>query len=248
MQVMVGKRKTGTVTETTDCDGAVVATEPVVQDDRLISCPIHYGAQDKVVASILAENTQNKLLRLPAISAYMRGIKFKTDYFAGMGTERRSSYVPVGGLVPNDIQVINQLRPTPFELQMELAIYASNTDQYFQILEQILMMFNPTLQIQTSDSPFDMARLTHVELTDIQQEQVYPTSVDRRTIQSTLMFNMPIYLSAPAHIHKDIIEKIYVRIGAVDAGATSSYEIVAELDDQNLDYQLWVDASNITPV
>lgn len=169
---------------------------------RLISVPIHYGAQDRVVASILAENVQNKPLRLPTMSAYMRGINLAPDMKVGVGTELRKAMVPVGGLVPDDIQVIHQRRPLGFKLDMELALYASNAEQHLQMLEQILPLFDPQLNIQTSDGIFDMTRLTHVEMTGIMIDNNYPISTDRRINQSTLTFSMPIWISTPADVHR----------------------------------------------
>lgn len=242
LQVSVGKRSTGDTITSTQCNGDVEHRE-VIAPERLISCPVHYGNADRVTAALIAENTQNKPLRLPAMSAYMRGLRFKTEYFSGLGTERREAYVPVGGLLPNDLRVIQQQKPTPFEMQMELGVYASNSDQLFQILEQILMLFTPKLQIQTSDGMFDMSKLTDVELTDILPEQQYPIMSDRRVMQTTLMFNMPVYLASPANIHRDIVEKIYLRIGAVDNSAVDSFEIVGQLDDLNIPYELWADGT-----
>ena len=105
------------------------------KDEYFISVPIHYGDQDRVVAAILANNTQNTALRLPALSAHMQGLEVAKDRMHGTGTERRNSYVPMGGLVPDDIQVIKQRQPVPYNMTMELAIFASNTDQYLQIIE-----------------------------------------------------------------------------------------------------------------
>lgn len=216
------------------------------KDERLISVPIHYGSQDRVVASIVAQNTQNTPLRLPVMSAYMRGINMAQNRMVGTGTERRKAYVPVGGLIPDDIEVIHQRKPVPYDLDMELAIYVSNSDQHFQILEQILPLFDPQLNIQTSDAPFDWTRLTHVLMTGISPDTTYPSGTDRRIIQSTLTFTIPIWIDTPADVRKDFVEKIYVRVGAVSTELTDSFEIVGDLDSQGIPYKLALDGSNIT--
>ena len=179
------------------------------------------------------------------MSAVVKGIKLNQDRMHGQKTQRRNAYVPVGGLVPDDIQVVHQVMPIPFNLTMELGIYASNTDQHFQILEQIFMLFDPQLTIQKSDAPFDWTRLTQVTLDDISLDQNYPIGTDRRIIQSTLSFDMPIWISAPADVRNDFIEKIYVRIGVVSNAALTNYDIIAELDSQGIDYELWFDANNL---
>lgn len=244
LQVSVGSRDTGQTVNVETCDGPV--PEPVIEGPRLISVPIHYGHQDRVVASILADNTQNKPLRLPMMSAYMRDIDFLKSYQAGIGIQRRTTYLPTGGLIPDDIKVVHQRRAFPFELGMDLSIYASNTDQHFQLLEQILMLFDPSLQIQTSDGLFDMGKITSVELTNMTLETNYPIGTDRRIIQSTLTFKMPIYLQSPADVRRDFVEKIYARVGAVSFAADNSYDIIAELDAQGIQYELLWSTDDLT--
>lgn len=215
-------------------------------DEQLISVPVHYGHKDRVVAAIISEFTQNKPLRLPVMSAYMRNIQMAEDMYAGIGMERRNAYVPVGGLIPNDMKVVYQRRALPYKLDMELGIMSSNTNQHFQILEQLLPLFDPQLNIQTSDSPLDMTRLTHVKLKGINTDSNYPIAQDRRIVQSTLQFEMPIYLDTPADVRQNIIQKIFMRIGAVSQGAQSSDEIIAEIDAQGVDYMKIFDGDDLT--
>lgn len=216
------------------------------ESERLISVPIKYAAPDRVVAAILAGNTQNAPLRLPIMSAYMRSLEMAQNLYAGQGMERRQTYVPVGGLVPNDVKVVHQLKPVPYRAEFDLNIYTSNTDQMFQILEQILPMFDPSLTIQTSDSFFDWARLTVVELTRMSFDSNYPIDSEQRVVQVTLSFTVPIYLSTPAQVKTDFVQKVFARIAAVSSEASSSYEIIAEIDAQGISYVQVDDAS--TPV
>jgi T4-like virus Myoviridae tail sheath stabiliser len=216
------------------------------KDERLISVPIHYATPDRVTAAILTDNTQNKPLRLPVMSAYMKNLQLATDLMHGTGVERRNSYVPVGGLVPDDIKVVRQRMPVPYKLDLELGIYASNTDQHFQILEQILTLFEPQMTIQVSDGIFDQPRLTSVELTNINVDSNYPISQDRRIVQSTLTFTMPIALAIPAEIRTDFVKKILMRIAAVDSISDDSFEIIGDIDGQGIPYEVIADSSSLT--
>lgn len=208
-------------------------------DESLISVPVHYGDPDRVVAAILANNTQNTPVRLPAMSAYMKGLSIATDRMHGVGVERRNSHVPVGGLVPDDIQVIYQRNPVPYMMEMELSVMTSNTDQMWQILEQIMVLFDPQLTIQTTDSLFDMSRVTSVTLTGgPTYENPYPAGQEKRYVKAVLTFEMPIYLSIPADVKKNYVERILMRIGAVSNMANTSEEIIADLDGQGIPYQL----------
>jgi hypothetical protein len=216
------------------------------KDERLISVPIHYATPDRVVAAILTDNTQNKPLRLPVMSAYMSNVELATDLMHGTGYERRNSYVPVGGLVPDDIKVIHQRMPVPYKLSLDLNIYASNTDQHFQMLEQILTLFEPQMTLQISDGIFDQQRLTSVQLSRVNVDSNYPIGQDRRIVQSTLSFTMPIALSIPADVRADYVNKILIRVAAVDTIADNSFEIIGDIDGQGIPYQVLADGSTLT--
>lgn len=215
------------------------------EDERLISVPIHYASPDRVVASIIADNTQNKPLRLPLMTAYVRNIQRDLTRVAGTGTERRNTYTPVGGIVGQDTKVIHQRKPSPWVLDVDLSMYASNSDQHFQMLEQVLPLFDPLLMIQTSDGIFDMTRLTSVELKNSNIDTNYPIGTSRRIIQSTHTFSLPIWIDSPADVRSDFINKIFVRIGAVDAADITPIEIIADLDSQGIPYELWQDGSQL---
>lgn len=204
----------------------------------LIPVPIHYGHPDRVVAAIISENVQNKPIRLPVMSAYITALNLSPERRHGTGVERRNVYTPIGGLVPDDTRVVHQRTPTPYDLGIDLLVYTSNTDQHFQILEQILPLFDPQLTIQTTDGLFDMTRMTSVFLDNISMDTNNPIGTERRIIQSRLSFSLPIWIDTPADVRKDFIEKIYLRIGAVDTSASTSEEIISELDDGGFTYDL----------
>lgn len=209
------------------------------REKRLISTPIVYGSRDRVVAALKAENTQNKPVRLPTMSAYLNSIDLAPELRKGIGVERRKPFLKAGGLFPDDIQVVHQLMPVPYRATIELGIFASNTLQHHQLLEQILMLFDPVLQIQSTDDVFDWTKITTVELTGIRFEENYPPGADRRVIQSFLDFQFTAYLSAPAQVRKDYIKDIFLRVGAVSGEAFDSgdsFEILAELDAQGIEY------------
>lgn len=205
---------------------------------RLIKVPIIYGSRDRVVASIKGENTQNKPLRLPTMSAYLRTVEQAADLRKGVGQRRRQTVMPSGGEFPKDIQVVKQFMPIPYRGRFELSVYASNSDQHFQIMEQILMIFDPVLQIQTSDDPLDWTLITSVELEGINWEENFPSQADRRVIQSTLMFEVTFYLSPPADIKKNFIANVLIRLGVVPDSTdfTHSEPVLEALDQEGIQY------------
>jgi hypothetical protein len=190
----------------------------------MIQVPISIGNRDRVVAAIQAAHTQNKPFSLPMMAVNMQGIELAPERRKGVGTIDRRQYLPAGGLFPEDLEVVYRLMPIPYNLNMELGIYASNTDQLHQILEQILLLFDPTVQIQKNDKALDWTRLTHVELTGINNEENYPMGQDKRIVQWSLNFTMPINLSAPMELRDNIIQEIILRIGNMNGFVVMEYD------------------------
>lgn len=215
------------------------------QEERLIDVPVHYASQDRVAAAIVADHTQNKPVRLPMMSAYVQGIFPAPERRKGIDVVRRDRYMPMGGALPKDLKVLYQRQAVPYNMRMELAINASNLDQLFQLAEQIFTVFNPSITIQTTDSPFDTTRLTSVELTDVSWPDPITNEQERRVLQAILVFEIPIYLDTPADLRNNIIEKINVRVGAVDFASKDPATIVAELDAMNIEYDTILDAKDI---
>jgi hypothetical protein len=190
-----------------------------------------------VVAAIKDENTQNKLIRLPLFSAQLVNLNLAPELRKGIAQTRRQTYMPTGGKFPDDFNVVEQRMPVPYKASFELTIYVSNQNQHYQILEQILSLFDPIFQIQLTDEPFDWTHITTVELTGINFDENLPAGGDRRIIQTTLSFEVPVRLSIPNLVHQRFVKDIFLRIGAVSADSQNSFDIIADLDSQQIPYE-----------
>lgn len=216
-------------------------TEP-----RLIKVPIKNSSEDRVVADIFSENTQNKVNRLPLMTAGLKGMQMSPERRHGVGMVNRQSFVPAGGLVPNDIVVAKQRMPVPYIGNFELQIWASNQNQHYQILEQITMIFNPTLELQTSDELLDPTRITSCELTGIMMDE-NPPGPERRMIRTTLTFDVVMYMTVPALAYDSIVRDIFVRLAAVSQNTNfdSSSDTLAAVEATGLDYEHWFNSDDI---
>ena len=196
--------------------GLKVATGKGECDEiEYISVPIMVGSRDRVVAAIQAGNTQNRPFSLPMMAANISALSMAQTR-KGVGTVDRRVFLPVGGVYPDDLKTSVRVMPIPYNMDIDLTLFASNTQQVHQMLEQLLMLFDPVLQIQTSDSAFDWTKITGVELIGIGNEENYPAGGDRRIIQWTLSFTVPIYISAPADIRDEIVKSVIVQLGDLD--------------------------------
>ena len=183
----------------------------------MMEVPVRYGSTDRVTAAIASGNTQNKLHTIPIMSAYLSGLELAPDRLHGVNQVDRRAYLEQGGVFPDDVKSIRRVMAIPYNMQMELAIYASNTDQMFQILEQILMLFDYDMQLQFNDASFDWTKIAKLYLRGLQNEENYPMGVDRRMIIWTLQFEMPVWISPPIEVRTDLIQSITLRIGDLDS-------------------------------
>lgn len=115
----------------------------------------------------------------------------------------------------------------------------SNTDQKLQLLEQILVLFNPALEIQQNDNPVDWTTITTVELTDIQwTSRSIPSGIEDQIDIASLFFQIPIWINPPAlvtrqNVIRNIIHNIYEynEIDTLDYDP-NAFEFFADLQAQ----------------
>ncbi len=172
-----------------------------------IIVPIHYGSLDRMVAYCLAGGADSETTSqsLPVMNAYMNGIAYAPERAKSSAVVDRRTYITVeDNLTASSqeaatakIKVKSRAMPSPYTLNLELSLLAENQDQQFQMLEQILMVFNPSLNVQSNDSPWDWTALTDVTLRDIGLETAFPPGEAETLISTTLLFEMPIWISGP---------------------------------------------------
>jgi hypothetical protein len=179
---------------------------------EMLHVPIHYASQDRVVSWINSRFTQNHSFSLPMLSTYMTGIELTPERRKGVGTVDRKVFLPKNGVFPSDLSVMRRVMPIPYDLTMEVYAYASNTDQAFQIAEQILMLFDPMIQIQKNDKQADWTKITQVELVGIGNEETVPIGTEKRAIIWNYQFRLPIWLTPPVDVRNQVVESIIHRM------------------------------------
>jgi hypothetical protein len=104
--------------------------------------------------------------------------------------------------------------PTPFKLTLKAEIWTSSTDQKLQLLEQILVLFNPSLEIQTTDNYIDWTSISVVDLNSVNfSSRTIPQGTESEIDICTLEFQTPIWISPPAKVKKlGIIKNIIMNV------------------------------------
>ena len=196
---------------------------------EFISVPVSIGSRDRVVAAIQAGNTQNRPFSVPAMVANMTGLELDNMNRKGVGVVDRRTFLPLGGMYPNDLRSAVRVMPIPYKMSTDLAIIASNTQQMHQILEQLLILFDPVLQIQISDAALDWTKIAAVELMGITNDENFPAGTERRMIMWTLSFSTNIYISAPVDVKDEIVRKITLRIGDLSSLQINEFDELGNL-------------------
>lgn len=191
-------------------------------DGTLQRVPVMYGDPDKQAASILRQNSENAVNSVPRIAVYITDLKLDrtrlsdSSYVGKMHFRERDTQVdPLTGRdTYNQAQgknyTVERVMPTPFKLTMKVDIWAANTEQKLQLLEQILVLFNPSLELQTTDNYIDWTSLTTLELGEVRwSSKNIPVGNQDPIDLATLTVETPIWISPPAKVkHLGVITRV----------------------------------------
>ena len=207
-------------------------------DNTLHRVPVMYGDADRQAANILRQNSENKVNSAPRISVYISGLDLDrsrlsdSTYVGKLHFRERDLTNPD---LPNAAYNSNQgknytverLMPTPFKLTMKCDIWATNADQKLQILEQILVLFNPSLELQTTDNYVDWTSLTVLELASMNwSSKTVPVGNDSPIDVATITLETPIWISPPAKVK---------HLGVITNVVTSIYQNATSSEDKYID-------------
>lgn len=201
------------VRRTADSGGYVYETVPIIYGDG--SAQAHY---------IINQASEHAVQAVPRMSVILSNIELNMEQsrYAGLTdnvlfTEKK--YDEESGTYinePNKRYDVERLVPTPVNLSMTLDVWTSNTDQKLQILEQILLLFNPMLEFQKSTNPIDWTAINRVALGGITFDNVgVPRGSDEEPMVMSLEFTVEAYISPPTKVTKQkLIETIITQIKA----------------------------------
>ena len=202
-------------------------------DGTLVRVPVMYGDMDRQSATILRNNSENAINSTPRIAVYITGLELDRERLSD------STYVGKLHIRERDIDsgqytqgqgknyTVERLMPTPFKLSLKADIWSSSTEQKLQILEQILVLFNPSLELQTTDNYIDWTSLSVLNLTSTSwSSRQVPVGVDSPIDIATLSFETPIWISPPVKVK---------HLGVITNIITSLYDSVTSIDDGYID-------------
>ena len=197
----------------------------------LIRVPVRYGDATRNAQTILQENSRNSLPSTPLMTFYITGLDYEQSrmqdpYFVSKINVRQQTYDPATETyetTQGNAFTIERLMPVPFKLTINLDIWTSNTNQKLQILEQILTLFNPSLEIQSTDNYIDWTSLSVMYLDRTTwSSRTVPIGTENPIDIATLQFSMPIWISPPAKV---------LKLGVIERVIASMYDAQGDLNN-----------------
>jgi len=204
----------------------------------LLRVPVRYGDASRNAQTIIQENSRNSLPSTPLMTFYITGLDYEQSrmqepYFVSKINVRQRTYdsaTETYETTQGSAFTVERLMPVPFKLTIQLDIWTSNTNQKLQLLEQILTLFNPSLEIQSTDNYIDWTSLSVMYLDRTAwTSRTIPIGTENPIDVATLTFSMPIWLSSPAKVKK---------LGVIERVIASMYDAQGDLHNAVTDSDL----------
>ena len=205
--------------------------------------PVKYATNDKMTASILRNNSENTMLNVPAISVYITGLDYQRERMQepsfverkNIRQKRYDTETQSYTNAPGNSFTVERHMPVPYSLQFNVDVWTSNTEQKLQLLEQILVLFNPDFEIQSTDNYLDWTSLSYMNLENVTySSRTVPAGSPEDVLDvATLTFSAPIWISPPAKLKKlgvieKVISSIYNDDGTMNQGFIETNERLGE--------------------
>lgn len=197
--------------------------------------PVRYGDITRMAAAIIKDNSENKLNTVPLMTVSVTGLKYDREraqnptYVDKMHIREKKYNASTDqySVYQGNALTVERIMPVPYELSINLDIWTSNTEQKLQLLEQILPLFNPDIELQNTDNFVDWSSLSLIRLEDqTWSSRSIPVGTEDQIDVATLSFKLPIWLSLPAKVKK---------LGVIQTIIASIYDAQGKINEDVLD-------------
>lgn len=211
---------------------------------QLVRVPVRYGDMSRQVSQILKKNTENTIPSAPFIACYIKDIQFdrprvQDPSFVSTVQVRERAFDDEGNEYLN-IQganyTVERIMPSPYMLNLTADIWTTNTEMKLQLWEQIAVLFNPSLELQTTDNFLDWTSLTTLTLSQmVWSSRTVPAGLEENIDVLTMNFETPIWITPPAKVKQlGIITKIITSAFTANVSHLSNdyvdlYELIDEI-------------------
>ena len=191
-------------------------------NEILLRVPVMYGDSSRQASTIIANNSASNLPSAPLITFYITGLEYdqrrtQDPTFIDKIQVRQRSYnseTQQYEQVQGQAFTIERLMPVPYTLKINVDFWTTNYNQKLQLIEQLGTLFNPALEIQSTDNFIDWTSLSVVYQDGLTfSSRTIPQGTGNPIDVMSWKFYMPIWISTAAKLKKlGVIEKIIASI------------------------------------
>jgi len=191
-------------------------------NDILVRVPVMYGDSSRQASTIIANNSASNLPSAPLITYYITGLEYdqrrtQDPTFIDKVQVRQRSYnadTESYETVQGQAFTVERLMPVPYTLRITVDLWTTNYNQKLELIEQLGTLFNPSLEIQSTDNFIDWTSLSVVYQDGLTfSSRTIPQGTGNPIDVLSWKFYMPIWLSNAAKLKKmGVIEKIIASI------------------------------------
>jgi hypothetical protein len=191
-------------------------------NEILVRVPVMYGDSSRQAATIIANNSASNLPSAPLITYYIGGLEYNQKWtqdptYVDKINVRQRAYNPDTqeyDTVQGQAFTIERLMPVPYTLRITVDFWTTNYNQKLQLIEQLGTLFNPALEIQSTDNFIDWTSLSVVYQDGLTfSSRSIPVGTGNPIDVMSWKFSMPIWISTAAKLKKmGVVEKIITSI------------------------------------
>jgi hypothetical protein len=188
----------------------------------IVRVPIQYGDPSRQAAVVQANNSPSSLPSAPLITYYITGLEYdqkrtQDPYFIDKVSVRQRSYNQTTQnyeQTQGQAFTVERIMPVPYTLRVSVDFWTSNYQQKLELIEQLGVLFNPSMEIQSTDNFIDWTSLSVIYQDGLTfSSRTIPQGSGNAIDILNWKFYMPIWLSTPAKVKKlGVIHKIIASI------------------------------------
>ncbi len=191
-------------------------------NDILVRVPIMYGDSSRQASTIIANNSASNLPSAPLITYYINSLEYNQRWtqdptFVDKINVRQRAYNQESQsyeTTQGQAFTVERLMPVPYTLKITVDFWTTNYNQKLEIIEQLGTLFNPALELQSTDNFVDWTSLSAVFQDGLTfTSRSIPQGTGNPIDVMTWKFYMPIWITTSSKLKKmGVIHKVIANI------------------------------------
>lgn len=181
-----------------------------------------YGDASRNASTIIANNSASNLPSAPLMTYWITGLDYdqkrtQEPYFVDKMNVRQRTYntdTQEFETTQGNAYTVERLMPVPYTLRINVDFWTTNYNQKLELIEQLGTLFNPSMELQSTDNFIDWTSLSVVYQDGLTfTSRSIPMGTSNSIDVMSWKFYMPIWISSPVKITKmGIINRIIASI------------------------------------